>query len=43
MSRAKTFFKQIPVATVLKIARLDSAKRVEPVKGTKKSEVGKTK
>jgi hypothetical protein len=42
MARATTFFKQVPVAKVLKIARLASAKIGQPVRGTKKTEVGKT-
>lgn len=42
MSKASTFFKQVPVAKVLKIAKLDT-KIEEPVQGTKKSETVKTK
>jgi hypothetical protein len=42
MAKATTFFKQVPVAKVLKIATLDGAKFEEPAKGTKKAEAGKT-
>jgi len=43
MSKASTFFKQVPVAKVLKIAKLDSTKIEEPVQRTKKSETVKAK